>query len=411
MQIRHTIALFGMTLLIGVSTSDLQAQTWRDSLALTHDDGQGNTMPYRLFVPPEHEHDSELPLIVYLHRAAHIGTDNRKHVASHIGGLIQATQGANFPAFLLAPQAPTAWWYGSIWPLTMQLIEEVEQSFSIDSNRIYLTGTSMGGFGITDLVSRHPDRFAAAAPLSAGILTQERTTVRLESEPLVVPEILANTPHWIFHATEDTTNDVEYSKELMSVIQDAGGSPRYTELSGGAVHSSIWHDIYLDRNEELYPWMFSQALEAMAPPLTGDFDADGVLDADDIDLLTHALRGDSPMAIEFDVDANGVVNQVDVDVWIERFARTFYGDANLDGEFDSTDLVSVFQAGEYEDAISMNSTWSTGDWNGDGEFDSGDLAVAFQDGGYQQRGWRGKVWRTELYCQRECFRRVRLGWR
>ena len=59
------------------------------------------------------------------------------------------------------------------------------------------------------------------------------------------------------------------------------------------------------------------------------------------------------------------------------------GDATLDGEFNSGDLVRVFGAGEYEDDISLNSTWATGDWDGDGDFASGDLVVAFQDGGYE----------------------------
>jgi hypothetical protein len=54
----------------------------------------------------------------------------------------------------------------------------------------------------------------------------------------------------------------------------------------------------------------------------------------------------------------------------------------LDGSFDSTDLVRVFQAGEYDDTRDRNSTWSTGDWTGDGEFDSSDLIVAFQTGAY-----------------------------
>ena len=62
---------------------------------------------------------------------------------------------------------------------------------------------------------------------------------------------------------------------------------------------------------------------------------------------------------------------------------TFFGDANLDGEFNSLDLVMVVQAGEYEDDIALNSTWSTGDWNGDRDFDSGDFVTAFQDGGFE----------------------------
>jgi hypothetical protein len=56
----------------------------------------------------------------------------------------------------------------------------------------------------------------------------------------------------------------------------------------------------------------------------------------------------------------------------------------LDGEFNSSDLVQVFQALEYEDDIAGNSTWGSGDWNADGDFTTGDLIVAFQDGGYEK---------------------------
>ncbi|MCA9168637.1 MAG: hypothetical protein KDB23_13270, partial [Planctomycetales bacterium] len=63
---------------------------------------------------------------------------------------------------------------------------------------------------------------------------------------------------------------------------------------------------------------------------------------------------------------------------------------DLDGEFSSSDLINVFQAGEYEDDNIGNSFWSTGDWNGDGEFTTGDLVLAFQDGGYE-RGPRAAV--------------------
>jgi hypothetical protein len=55
----------------------------------------------------------------------------------------------------------------------------------------------------------------------------------------------------------------------------------------------------------------------------------------------------------------------------------------LDGEFNSGDLTTVFTAGEYEDYITLNSTWAEGDWNGDGDFESGDLVVALADGGYE----------------------------
>ncbi|MCA9212206.1 MAG: hypothetical protein KDB27_04000 [Planctomycetales bacterium] len=74
----------------------------------------------------------------------------------------------------------------------------------------------------------------------------------------------------------------------------------------------------------------------------------------------------------------GWVVQLDhpLDAWI--------GDADLNGEFNSGDLVAVFQAKEYEDIFQGNSTWATGDWNGDGDFTTSDLVFAFQDGGYEK---------------------------
>lgn len=59
------------------------------------------------------------------------------------------------------------------------------------------------------------------------------------------------------------------------------------------------------------------------------------------------------------------------------------GDSNRDGVFDSSDLVLVFAAGQYEDGIVGNSTFETGDWDGDGDFTTGDLVYAFSQGSYQ----------------------------
>ncbi|MFC1758608.1 peptidylprolyl isomerase [Planctomycetota bacterium] len=59
------------------------------------------------------------------------------------------------------------------------------------------------------------------------------------------------------------------------------------------------------------------------------------------------------------------------------------GDVNLDGVFDSADLIRIFAAAEYEDQDSANSKWSTGDFNCDGEFDSSDLVVAFEAATYK----------------------------
>lgn len=64
------------------------------------------------------------------------------------------------------------------------------------------------------------------------------------------------------------------------------------------------------------------------------------------------------------------------------FYPRFPGDSNDDLVFDSSDLVTIFKAGQYEDSISDNSTWVEGDWNGDLDFNSKDLIYAFSNASY-----------------------------
>jgi hypothetical protein len=121
--------------------------------------------------------------------------------------------------------------------------------------------------------------------------------------------------------------------------------------------------------------------EALAADLPGDFDDDGRLTAIDINELTQQILH-SDYDSRFDVNVDGSLSQLDRLVWVQDLRITWFGDANLDGLFDSSDLVQVFVAGQYEDAVAQNSLWETGDWDGDGEFRSNDLVMAFQDGGY-----------------------------
>jgi hypothetical protein len=117
--------------------------------------------------------------------------------------------------------------------------------------------------------------------------------------------------------------------------------------------------------------------------IAGDFDGDGALAASDIDQLSSAIREGSTLA-QYDLNRNGSVNAADRTVWVNELKRTYFGDANLDGEMNSSDLVVVFEAGQYEDSLVGNSTWAVGDWDGNAEFDTGDLVTAFQAGGYEQ---------------------------
>jgi hypothetical protein len=115
----------------------------------------------------------------------------------------------------------------------------------------------------------------------------------------------------------------------------------------------------------------------------GDYNHDGLASVWDIDLQALAMNGSHPYISKFDENGDGLVSGIDREIWVHLHRQTYFGDADLDGEFGSRDLVSVLAAGVYEDRVFGNSTWSTGDWNGDGEFASSDLVLALADGGYE----------------------------
>jgi hypothetical protein len=120
----------------------------------------------------------------------------------------------------------------------------------------------------------------------------------------------------------------------------------------------------------------------IADTLKGDFDGDGMLSSTDIDSLTgEILNGNHDVL--FDLNGDELVNAEDRRMWVEDLFGTYFGDSNLDGEFNSGDFVMVLQAGEYEDSPAGNSTWVTGDWDGNGEFNTGDLVFSLQSGGYE----------------------------
>jgi len=112
----------------------------------------------------------------------------------------------------------------------------------------------------------------------------------------------------------------------------------------------------------------------------GDLNGDGNMDAEDLAILTSAIKN-GPAKNQYDVNFDLAVNFNDVLSWIKCSKGTCIGDANLDGVFDSGDLVQLFQSGLYES--NQDATWMQGDWNGDCRFDSSDLLVAFQEGCYE----------------------------
>ena len=144
---------------------------------------------------------------------------------------------------------------------------------------------------------------------------------------------------------------------------------------------SIW-------NQVLSPEELGKLHSGQETPLTlfgvdtmGDYNGDHVVDAKDIDLQSEAMKDPNPELRTFDENGDGVVNAEDREIWVHKHAGTWFGDSNLDGEFNSSDLVRAFAIGFYESET--KSGWVEGDWDGDMLFNSTDFVLAFSDGGYE----------------------------
>jgi hypothetical protein len=113
-----------------------------------------------------------------------------------------------------------------------------------------------------------------------------------------------------------------------------------------------------------------------------DFNGDGVLDVEDLNLMLAEVNAGTHRS-EFDMDDDGLVNAADIKVYVESPDKlnTFIGDANLDLEFNSSDMVQVFAQGKYE--TGRQAMWEEGDWTGDLVFDSSDMVAAFVGGGFE----------------------------
>ena len=188
----------------------------------------------------------------------------------------------------------------------------------------------------------------------------------------------------VFHYSEcDTYKKSNGERETAEVIyyQIQGGGHNWPGGGrSGGILGQLNRDI--DASEEI--WSFFQRHElASASTRTGDIEGNGIVDDVDVDLVFEAIRFRTTSP-RFDLDLSGVVDNQDKSFMVEGILQTWFGDANLDGEFNSGDLVAVFSDGHYEDRVPLNSGWAQGDWNGDGEFDSGDLVSAFSNGGFEK---------------------------
>lgn len=214
---------------------------------------KGDKMPYRLFAPQDYDAAKKYPLVIWFHGGEGRGFDNEAQITkgNELGTHVWTTKEnqAQFPAFVLAPQcAGNENWsdpeINEVNPqmqMALDILALVQKNYSIDADRIYLAGQSMGGLGVWTLLQAFPEKWAAALVLCS-------------FDNFTNAKGIARVPLWIFQGDGDLTVPVDLVREMVKQLKKAGGQPRYSE------YHKVGHEVWLKAfaEPELVSWLSAQ---------------------------------------------------------------------------------------------------------------------------------------------------------
>jgi predicted peptidase len=220
-------------------------------------DEKGDTLNYRLLFP-DADRFRKYPLVIFLHGSGERGGDNDAQLKWGVMNFATDQNMTLHPAIVIAPQCPEKMTWSNVtgknggalelqpepskpMALVIRLIHQLMKTMPVDTDRIYITGLSMGGFGTYDAIERYPALFAAAVPVCGGGDTSGAAAI-------------AHIPMWIFHGAEDPAVNPVYDLRMLEALTRAGARPGFTEYPETGHFS--WIGAYSD--PLMMEWLFRQ---------------------------------------------------------------------------------------------------------------------------------------------------------
>ena len=201
------------------------------------------TRRYLLYLPTDYDagQNRRWPLVLFLHGSGERGDDVQLVTQQGLPKLVE--EGENFPFLLVSPQCPErGWWTTEENSAALAaLLDEIEQNYAVDPDRVYVTGLSMGGYGTWALATAYPQRFAAIVPICGGGAPETVSAIR-------------HVPAWVFHGENDELVPLHKARVMVDALQACGGNVRLTTYPG--VGHDSWTRTYA--NPELYRWLLDQ---------------------------------------------------------------------------------------------------------------------------------------------------------
>jgi predicted peptidase len=193
---------------------------------------------FLLYLPEGYDLEKrQWPLLLFLHGRGESG-DMLDFVKKYgPPGMIE--HGYKFPFIVVSPQCPE----GQNWSVEVldMLLNEMVRIYRVDTNRIYVTGLSMGGTATWDLAVDFPWRFAAIVPICGRVDPGKAERIK-------------NLPVWVFHGAKDDIIPVEISETMVKALKALGSPVKFT-LYPEANHDS-WTEAY--NSPELWKWLEEQ---------------------------------------------------------------------------------------------------------------------------------------------------------
>lgn len=230
-----------------------------NTIAFVYDNGKGMKMPYRLFLPPDYNSTKKYPLLLSFHGAGSRGNDNVKQLRPWVAGWMDEYVQKEHPCIILMPQCPIKkQWVNVPWKegsykmsnipisnslkLTKKILDKIVKEESVDKERIYVMGASMGGYGTWNFIMCYPRLIAAAVPICGA------------ADPLMAKKI-KEIPIWAFHGSRDKVVPLRGSVDMINSLKSHGESKVRLTIYEGVGHDSYelaWQE------SDLIDWVFSQ---------------------------------------------------------------------------------------------------------------------------------------------------------
>ncbi len=220
----------------------------------------GVTYKYQVYVPENWNEHTSWPVILFLHGSGERGSEGMDETQI---GLPQAIRlhPDRWPFIVVMPQVPFGhrhWTDPDMMEMALAALDQDTKEFHGDRDRTYLTGLSLGGYGVYELARYNPHRFAAIVPVSGGVFWSYKPDRWRESAilPSEYARAIGRTPIWIFHGADDNVVSAKQAALMYDALKTAGGNVRYWEYAGW--RHNAWDKAYA--NPDLPRWLLEHHL-------------------------------------------------------------------------------------------------------------------------------------------------------